>query len=133
MVYSNPFVRYQYGGIDLIPFANTYFSGTSVKVGIYLGESCAFKETTEVVRKSLDPQFGKSFDFKLPHDKLQNAAILLEVQQHGYVHKSTIGYVHIGLKASKRGRNYWKEVVGFSDFNRECFLDIQRVKPSKIC
>jgi len=106
---------------------------TSVKVGIYLGESCAFKETTEVVRKSLDPQFGKSFDFKLPHDKLQNAAILLEVQQHGYVHKSTIGYVHIGLKASKRGRNYWKEVVGFSDFNRECFLDIQRVKPSKIC
>ena len=92
-----------------------------------------FKEATEVIKRTLNPQFQKSFDFKFAHEKLQNAAILVEVLQHGYLQKSILGYVHIGLKASRRGRNYWKEVIGFSDFNTECILDIQTVKPLKVC
>ena len=109
------------------------FLGTSVKVGIYIGEFCGFKETTDVMKKTLNPQFQQSFDFKLEHEKLKNSAILLEVQQHGYFQKNIVGYVHIGLKASKRGRNYWREIIGFSEFNTECILDIQTEKPAKIC
>ena len=119
--------------ITLVYKNDFYFQGTSVKVGVYFCECRMFKEATEVIKKTMNPQFQKTFDFELSRDKLQNAAILLEVQHHGHMQRSIMGYVHIGLKASRRGRDYWKEVIGFSDFNAECSLDIQTIKPSKIC
>lgn len=109
------------------------FLGTSIKVGVYLCGCRIFKVATDVIKKSRNPQFQKSFDFKLSLDQLENTGILLEVQHHGHMQRSIMGYVHIGLKAGRKGRDYWRKVLGFSEFNSSCALEIQTVKPVKIC
>ena len=91
-----------------------------------------FKEYTAVKKKTSEPTYNESFDFDIAQDKLSQTAVLLEVRHHGAMHRTILGYVHIGNEADGLGHDQWDEVLDFAEYNREHSHDIQRKKPTKI-
>eukprot|EP00794_Sanderia_malayensis_P010033 gene10033-11058_t len=106
---------------------------SSVKVIVYLNDVAIKKRTTEIVKKTCQPIFKKSFDVDVSQNELHEVGILLQVRLHGAMYKSVLGYVHIGPAAEGQGEEHWNEVLSFMDFNSPNVFDIMSKKPSTLC
>ena len=98
-----------------------------------MAEERVYRQVSDVIKRTTNPQFNKTFDFDVPLERLVETGILIEVRNHSTVQRNTLGFVHIGTTAKRPACDYWKEVLAFSDFNSECVLDITANKPTQIC
>ena len=99
----------------------------SIKTSLYHNAKRIGKQTTTIQRKQKHPVFNESFHFDVSRERVDACDLLFEVRHHGPVHRSVIGYVHVGSGAEGAGNEQWKQLLDFAHFEKVS----HRIVPTK--
>jgi len=90
----------------------------SVKTSLYYCNNRIHKQCTTIQRRQKEPTFNETFHFDMSKDRISECDLLFEIRHHGPVHRTVIGYVHVGRSAVGTGANHWRQLLDFSHFEK---------------
>jgi len=112
---------------SLPKFSVTGNPSVSVKTSLYFHNKRIAKQTSSIQRKQKHPTFNETFYFDLSKERVHACDLLFEVRHHGPVHRSVIGYIHVGASAEGSGASQWKQLLDFTHFEKVS----HRIVPTK--